>query len=425
MPVTGPKTGFTFVDPSTSVKLDLGNRYISKDYLIDMYPNLIPSIKSPGLWMGGLTAAGQLGNGNADPDYAWSLVHVGITSSSVSSTRNDWSQVSIGGSTSLSIKTDGTLWTWGYNAYGQLGKGNIVSYSSPVQIGALTNWKYINVTDGSFAGAVKTDGTLWAWGYNDSGQIGNSSRASYSSPIQIGSLTNWKQVYGCGGTIAAVKTDGTLWAWGYNYYGQLGNSSSASYSSPIQIGSLTNWKQVSVTMNGSVTAVKTDGTLWVWGYNNHGQSGNGSDSTYSSPIQVGTLTNWKQVSCGYSVTLSVKTDGTLWAWGYNYYGQLGNSSRTSYSSPIQIGSLTNWKQVSVGGSTLTAVMAIKTDGTLWGWGNDNNRALCTIDNYVAAGGLSIIPGATYSSPIQIGALTNWKNVTTTGNFTAILADGYI
>ena len=141
--------------------------------------------------------------------------------------------------------------------------------------------------------------------------------------------------------------DGNLYAWGWNSYGQLGiNTASTTvyYSSPVQVGSLTNWKQVSGGYYHT-TAIKTDGTLWTWGYNAYGQLGNGTTTNYSSPIQVGPLTNWKQVAGGQHHTAAIKTDGTLWTWGYNISGQLGNGNVGYYSSPIQVGSLTNWKQV--------------------------------------------------------------------------------
>jgi alpha-tubulin suppressor-like RCC1 family protein len=160
---------------------------------------------------------------------------------------------------------------------------------------------------------------------------------------------------------------GTLFTWGQNNYGQLGNGNTTYYSSPIQIGSLTNWKQVSCSIN-STLAIKTDGTLWAWGSNTYGSLGNGTITSYSSPIQIGALTDWKQVVCSIRYSGAIKTDGTLWSWGGNDYGQLGNGNTTHYSSPIQIGSLTNWKQVAPCESY--TAFAIKTDGTLWGMGRN-------------------------------------------------------
>jgi alpha-tubulin suppressor-like RCC1 family protein len=216
----------------------------------------------------------------------------------------------------------------------------------------------------TYSFAYKTDGTMYSWGSNyysgqPAGQLGAPSTllGKVSSPIQVGSLTNWKQAaYGfySGG---AIKTDGTLWTWGRNLEGQLGNNNATvNYSSPIQVGSLTNWKQIAFGYYFTA-AIKTDGTLWAWGYNGYGELGNGTRTNYSSPIQVGLLTNWSKISCGFGHTAAVKTDGTLWTCGYNRYGQLGNGTGVYYSSPIQVGSLTIWKQVSQGGNYCFAIQA--------------------------------------------------------------------
>jgi len=300
------------------------------------------------------------------------------------------------------------LFTWGNNSSGQLGY-TIFSAESPVQVGSLINWKQIGAckASGAHAGCVKTDGTLWTWGLNSSGQLGLSDTTSRSSPVQVGTLTNWKQV-SCGGNAsfshtACVKTDGTLWTWGPNGLGQLGLGDTTSRSSPVQVGSLTNWKQIFV--GGWYNAcVKTDGTLWTWGFNN-GNLGLGDTTSRSSPVQVGTLTNWKQVSCGSDAehTACVKTDGTLWMWGSNStYGQLGLGDTTSRSSPVQVGTLTNWKQVSCGPYHTACV---KTDGTLWSWGRNTN------------GRLGVGDFTNRSSPVQIGSLTNWKQVSCGSDFT--------
>jgi alpha-tubulin suppressor-like RCC1 family protein len=147
-----------------------------------------------------------------------------------------------------------------------------------------------------------------------------------------------------------IKTDNSLWACGYNNYGQLGNGNTTNYSSPIQIGSLTNWKQISCGAQGQIMAIKTDGTLWSWGSNQYGELGNGTTTYYSSPVQIGSLTNWKQVSSGYYHAVALKTDGTIWGWGRNQLGQLGvgSTTPTAVSSPIQIGSLTSWAAIGCG-----------------------------------------------------------------------------
>jgi len=371
----------------SSTVVDIADMFVRKELFLNA-----------GLFTWGFNNFGQLGNGTTV--YYSSPIQVGALT--------NWKQVFISNvnpnmSFLTSVKTDGTLWACGYNGNGQLGNATTTQYSSPIQIGTLTNWKQVACGSQSTA-AIKTDGTLWVCGYNNAGQLGNGTTNKYSSPIQVGSLTNWKQV-ACGYKhTAAIKTDGTLWTWGSDGYGQLGNGTTVRYSSPIQIGALTNWKQVACGTNSSISytaAVKTDGTLWTWGSDGYGQLGNGSTSAYSSPIQVGSLTNWKQVACDVWTTFAIKTDGTLWGFGGGNYGILGNgTSGINYSSPIQIGTLNNWKQVACG---YFNVSAIKTDGTLWTWG---------FNTYGQLGNNTY--GIHYSSPIQVGSLTNWKQVSSKG-----------
>jgi alpha-tubulin suppressor-like RCC1 family protein len=381
---------------------DLGERYVSKDYYLDVYANIASATgnrTAPGVWAWGNNQYGSIGNNTTT--YYSSPIQIG--------TLTNWKQVVAGGYFGAAIKTDGTLWTWGYNGYGQLGNGaaTTVNYSSPVQVGALTDWKMI-ATNNYFASAIKTNGTLWAWGQNNAGMLGLNVTTQYSSPVQVGALTNWKQVSCATNWSSAIKTDGTLWTWGYGAGGRLGNSLITNYSSPIVIGALTNWKQVACGYDAGY-AIKTDGTLWAWGTNTSGQLGNGTVTYYSSPIQIGALTNWKQVATGGTYVVSaIKTDGTLWAWGQNVYGQLGNGTVTYYSSPIQIGALTNWKSVSAG---YYSTAAVKTDGTLWAWG------------YNTTGSLGNGTVTYYSSPIQIGVLSNWKSVAN-GISSFAISDGY-
>jgi len=172
--------------------------------------------------------------------------------------------------------------------------------------------------------------------------------------MQIGALTTWVNVsIGCFFAVA-IKTDGTLWAWGNNNQGQLGLGDTSYRKSPVQVGALTGWSRVSCGFQsdgGFTQAVKTNGTLWSWGWNRAGQLGLNFTNYYatiSSPNQVGSLTNWSNVSCGSGHTVALKTDGTLWAWGVNNYGQLGQGNQTNLSSPKQVGALTNWSTPSTG-----------------------------------------------------------------------------
>jgi alpha-tubulin suppressor-like RCC1 family protein len=284
-------------------------------------------------------------------------------------TANNWKSISNGSYHIAAIKTDGTLWTWGDNFRGQLGNGTTINNYNPTQIGNSTNWK--SVSSGyDFNLAVKTDGTLWSWGYNNKGQLGNGTTVDNYTPVQIGTANNWLVASTYYGSCFAIKTDGTLWAWGDNTTGILGDGTTTNKTTPIQIGSSNNWKSISVSTH--ILALKTDGTIWSWGMNSYGQLGNGNNNNTNPsnyiPTQIGTAINWKSVSAGREQSLAIKTDGTLWTWGLNDYGQLGDGTTINKNTPFQIGSGTNWKQVTAGNWFSTA---LKNDGTLYSCGRND------------------------------------------------------
>ena len=298
------------------------------------------------------------------------------------------------------IKTDGTLWMWGNNNNGQLGDNSVVVRSSPVQVPGTT---WANMTSACYETiAVKTDGTLWAWGRNAYGAMGVNQPTNYkrSSPVQVGSDTTWSTspFHMAGGTsmFQAIKTDGTLWCWGHNEYGQLGQNNKTNYSSPKQVGSGTDWDFVGGVQVG-VLAVKTDGTMWGWGSNTQGSLGLNNKTEYSSPKQI-PGTNWSAAVCAGSNSMALRTDGTLWSWGNNNWGRVGNNQPDNYhkSSPEQLGADTTWTKHFGFGYLGQVVHAIKTDGTLWGWGNNQDYKL----------GLSDQTGR--SSPTQIGTEQKWS-----------------
>jgi alpha-tubulin suppressor-like RCC1 family protein len=344
--------------------------------------------------------------------YAWGQNNVGqvgdLTTVNRSSPVNigsgsNWSSVAgTKGTMAFALKSNGTLWSWGYNPNGQLGQNDRVDRSSPVQVGADTNWS--TAAGGDYhATFIKTTGTLWLCGRNNYGQLGQNDLVYRSSPTQVGSLTTWSKSTAGQNNTVAIKTDGTLWSWGYNGYGELGQNNRIYRSSPVQVGALTTWSQVAA--GGlHVIATQTDGSLWSWGLNNSGQLGQNIAYTVnrSSPVQIGALTTWLNVSCGYYHSIATKTDGTLWAWGYNNYGQLGDGTVISRSSPVQIGALTTWSKFS-GGYNFTST--IKTDGTLWSWGRNNNGQL----------GQNIATTVSRSSPVQVGSNTNWVNTSSNSN----------
>jgi alpha-tubulin suppressor-like RCC1 family protein len=304
------------------------------------------------------------------------------------------------------IKADNTLWTWGYNQDGVLGQNQAAAQfqetASPVQVPG-TNWNGLNCSvNQNWWLATKTDGTMWTWGRNSHGQLGQGNRTSYSSPNQLPGTT-WSSTsqgfMNCGNyyTSYATKTDGTLWSWGLADNGSLGQGPAASCSSPKQIPGTT-WKEVAAAQQAGA-AIKTDGTLFVWGNGTNGQMGNGGTTASNpSPIQV-PGTTWTQISGMSQGWVATKTDGTIWTWGRNEQGQLGLNNRTDKSSPEQVGSGTDW--ISAHSNRNNACIAVKTDGTLWMWGA-GDEGLTGINKSAPTGG-------TVSSPVQIPG--KWTNTT--------------
>ena len=319
------------------------------------------------------------------------------------------------------VKNDGTLWVWGRNDKGQLGLNDLVNYSSPTQVPGTT-WAGPTATDSEGTTyATKSDGTMWAWGRNNNGNLGQGTSggpASRSSPVQIPGTT-WPTDLGSddgviklatgADNVFAIKTDNTLWSWGQNYTGQLGQNNATKCSSPKQVPG--SWK--SIGNDGYCKfGVKTDGTAYYWGQSNDGYSGiNLYEPQRSSPTQLhGGGTTWKHIAFGGTIALAVKTDGTMWGCGNNSYGQAAFGNPDTFpqgspgrSAPIQIGNQTNWKfvQSAASGGASPQFAGLKTDGTLWTWG---------LATFGTAGNNTVTPAnAGYSSPVQIPG-TDWKTV---------------
>lgn len=385
---TGSETTFSFDVKAT----DIENQDASRTFSLT-----VTVIQDYRLYSWGTNGSGELGL-NSQGNYARKSSPTQVGAST------DWSnQVTVQSSVAAAVKDNGTLWTWGSGstgAGGALGLNDTIDRSSPTQVGTDTNWS--SVSTGSLSTfAIKTNGTLWAWGNRGAGQnygqLGLNSDAYRSSPTQVGASTDWSLVRTFSYSTVAIKTNGTLWAWGRNSDGRLGLNDTSNKSSPTQVGSSTNWSKVEMA-NDYCAAIKTDGTLWVWGNNNDGQLGLNDTVKRSSPTQVGALTNWSLISPSFENSLAIKTDGTLWGWGANagYAGTLGLNDTVSRSSPTQIGSDTSWSLVR---TFATVTGAIKTNGTLWMWGNNNNGQLGFNTTYQSK-----------SSPTQLGTGTNWVQI---------------
>jgi alpha-tubulin suppressor-like RCC1 family protein len=370
------------------------------------------AVKTTGtLWSWGLNSSGQLGDGTVVSRS--SPVQIG--------TLTNWSSVSSAGAYSIATISNGTLWAWGLGTSGQLGDGTVVSKSSPVQIGTDTDWLY-GFAGSSFTIAIKTNQTLWSWGLGTSGQLGDGTVVSKSSPVQIGTDTDW--IFATprpNGTAFAIKSNGTLWGWGVNSTGQYANYNNVSRSSPIQILSDKTWKSitttlVTVTTGQHIMAIDSSNNLYTWGSTNAGgQLGQNNVFNYTSnsftPIQIMSgsyFTSFNSVNGAYGTTVTtahaagfaVKSDGTLWAWGRNAQGQLGDETTTNRSSPVQIGTDTNWSDVV---SSWRTVYALKTNKTLWAWGNN-------VYGQIGDGTL-----VNKSSPVQIGSDIDWESIGCTVN----------
>ena len=311
----------------------------------------------------------------------------------------------------VAVKTNGELWSWGYNLSGELGNnlsGPTASRSSPIQLPG-TNWN--SATKGASTWATRTNGTLWAWGNNQQGQLGQNDAGYYlqkSSPVQIPGTT-WAAIdMGAGGTSNSIycrKTDGTLWSWGYGGYGKLGHNDTIRKSSPTQIPG--DWSGSEITGGpAGAYAIKSDGTLWwIGGYGLLGSGANNNGISRSSPTQVGTDTTWRSIGQGSYTIHATKTDGSLWAWGRNENGSLGLNQAhdsISYSSPTQVPG-SDWGHVSkIGGgpSGYGYMFCTKANGTLWAWGTNTY------------GELGVGDKVKRSSPTQVTGPSGWVNITT-------------
>ncbi len=280
-------------------------------------------------------------------DNPWGQLGLGSTANTSQPTQvgalATWKTVAAGYQHTCATKTDGTLWCWGQNFYGQLGGGALASPQvNPVKVGVLTTWA--SVTTGAYhTCATKTDGTLWCWGDNTFGELGIGSTVLKNTPNRVGAaIVTWRSVSAGSLHTCATQTDGTLWCWGYNGSGQVGNGTVVwPQTSPAQVGpGVTTWNSVQ-SGNTHTCATRTDGTLWCWGDNTFGQVGIGSTVTpQTSPVQVGALTTWSMLAPGSTHTCATHDDYTVWCWGNNTSGQLGLGDTTERDSPTQVPGVT-------------------------------------------------------------------------------------
>ncbi|WP_244237814.1 RCC1 domain-containing protein, partial [Corallococcus llansteffanensis] len=303
-----------------------------------------------------------------------------------------------GGFHNLAAKQDGTVWAWGRNAYGQLGDGTATNRSTPVPVQGLTGVAAL-AAGYQHSLAVKQDGTVWAWGYNVNGQLGDGTVTDRPNPVQVQGLTGVTALAVGFYHSLALKQDGTVWAWGSNITGQLGDGTTTDRLTPVQVQGLTGVTALAAGASHTL-ALKQDGTAWAWGFNNYGQLGDGTATDRLTPVQVQGLTGVTALASGGSHTLALKQDGTVRAWGFNDMGQLGDGTRTNRSTPVQVQGLTGIAAISAGGAH---TVALRTDGTTWAWGRNNSGQLG--DGTVTA----------RFTPVQVQGLTSVTALTASSN----------
>ncbi len=351
------------------------NGWANQVALVSCADNHSAAIKSDGtLWTWGDNYEGQLGDGGPRGKR--------VIPAKIASTAK-WHSIAGGNDYMVAIKSDGTLWEWGDVSSDDGKKG-------PVKIGSAVDWKII-AAGVKHNLAVKADGTLWSWGIRDDGNVGDSTWGGgrIKLPKQIAGATRWKAIAAGNNHSLGIKVNGTLWSWGVNTQGQLGNGSDSRRdrrNTPEQIGTDTNWELVSAG-SGHSLAIKSDGTLWAWGYNKRGQLGDGTHTNKAQPVKIGFGSDWLFISAGDWQSFAIKSDGTLWAWGDNDNGQLGDGTKIHRNRPVQIGTSTRWKSVASGDNH---TIGIKQDGTVWGWGYNYQGQLGCVTE-----------GKDTSSPIQI------------------------
>ena len=284
-------------------------------------------------------------------------------------------RVAAGNKFSLTVRRDGTVWAWGDNRSGELGDGTTISRTTPVQVSGLTN--VTAVAAGMFHSlALRADGTVWAWGFNQHGPLGDGTTIQRHTPVQVPGLTGIIAISAGSSHSLALRNDGTIWAWGNNYDGQLGDGTNTTRYSPVKVTRLgieVEVPAVAIDAGGHHSmALDAYGTVWTWGDNAAGQLGSGNFTDHNTPGMVGWLTGVHAISAGLLHSLAMRENGSVFAWGNGEEGQLGNNTTTVFQpTHVQV-----WLQGAVEIEAAFAHNLARTsDGKVWAWGRNDSGQL--------------------------------------------------
>lgn len=361
----------------------------------------------------GENATGQLGNGGTT-DQSTPVTVTALTGIVAVSAGGDQLEAH-----SVALKSNGTVWAWGSNIYGGLGNGTTTSSNAPVQATGLTNVVAVSA-GGWHTAALKSDSTVWTWGWNEDGQLGDNTLVLKSSPIQVSGLTQVVAI-ACGTYhVLALKADGTVWAWGDNVSGQIGNNSTADQKTPVQVSGLTDVTKIAAGRFFSL-AVKSDGTVWTWGENLYGQLGDGTTTDRHTPVQVSGLTSVTSAitATGAFHVMAVKNNNTVWAWGRNTYGNLGDNTVVNQWTPVQMIGISDVDGMAAG---TNFSLVYKTDGTFWGCGRNASGQLGdgTVDQHnvltQSTPVCAIVPTGIASVEANFAEVTAYPNPSVSGKF---------
>ena len=268
------------------------------------------------------------------------------------------------------LKGDGSAWTWGSNAYGQLGDGTVINKSSPVSVIGEHSFVQVSVGD-SHVIALKEDGTAWAWGNNSYYALGIGNTNHQSSPIMITCEHQFKNITAGFNFSIGLDINDSVYAWGHNSYGQLGNGTIIHRSTPTAV--IGNHKFISISCGNYFTqALKKNGTIWAWGNGTNGRLGYGGTTSVSSPVSVIGGHSFIHALGGGSFSIALKKDGSVWTWGKNIYGSLGDGTTEDKYSPVAV--IGNHSFIYITGGTESGY-AIKKDGSGWSWGANHSGQL--------------------------------------------------